>query len=233
MASSNLVQPPSFSHLWRLVLWRSLELTLLIEGSVLLGIWGWYLESLCSPDAARLELAPLDVMLALGSGPACLLAAWMLRRQGSRAAPNAFRRDLLTEPALALVALPSTFSLAPISRLPFVARLLGARLEFAPGAIAIKWRFGERHIAHREIARADWQPDGVLVLLRDGTSLLIPTGRPPFVSGPSGQYPEIGQAVQSVTFAVLRHNQDIAERIRWECERVGGPSYRRPARPRD
>ena len=85
-------------------------------------------------------------------------------------------------------------------------------------------------VAHREIARVDWQHDGVLILFRDGRRLLIPTCRLPRSIGPSGHYPEIGQAVQTATFAVLRHNHDLAERIRWECERVGGPSYRHAPR---
>jgi hypothetical protein len=222
--ASNLVQPPSFSRLRSLILRRYAQFTLLI-GGIIVGRF-------CI--AVPLSSSEFDVyLLFLAIGLACIGASrWIQTLDELRAVSSGTAPGLSSKQGVALVALPPQFPFAKASRLPLMARLLGARLEFAPGAIAIKWRFGERRIAHREIARADWQPDGVLVLLRDRTSLLIPTGRPPLVSGPSGHYPELGQAVQSVTFAVLRHNQDIAERIRWECERVGGPSYRRAPRPR-
>jgi hypothetical protein len=225
MGSSSFAQPPSFSRLRSLILRRYAQFALLIGGIIV--------ARFCI--AVPLSASAFDVyLLLLAVGLACMGASrWIQTLDELRAVPSGTAPGLSSKQGVALVALPPAFPFAKASRLPLVARLLGARLEFAPGAIAIKWRFGERRIAHREIARADWQHDGVLVWLRDGRSLLIPTCRLPSFSGPSGHYPELGQAVQSVTFAVLRHNQDIAERIRWECERVGGPSYRRAPRPRD
>ena len=122
---------------------------------------------------------------------------------------------------VALVSLPSNSWLAKFSRLPLVSRLLRARLEFAPDALVIHWRFGERLIPYREIARTDWQLDGVLLLFHGGRRLLLPTARPPNFSGSSGRRPELRHAVQLATFAARRHNQDVAERIQSETERAG------------
>jgi hypothetical protein len=195
-------------------------------------LWWEFVEHGFFPEETFLSLLPpLERAIALAIGPACLLAPWRLRRCERPAAHDGSdRRDFPAESAVALVALPASFPFAGVSRLPLVARLMGARLEFFRDAIAIKWALGEQRIAHHEIARTDWQHEGVLILFRDGRRLLIPTCRLPSSIGPSGHYPEIGQAVQSATFAVLRHNQEIAERIRWECERVGGPSYRHAPR---
>jgi hypothetical protein len=224
MASSNLVQPPSFSRLRSLILRRYAQFALLIGGIIVVRF--------CV--AVPLAASAFDVYLLLVAiGLACIGASrWIQGLDEHRAASLSTAPGLSSKQGVTLVALPPEFPFAIASRLPLMARLLGARLEFAQGAIAIKWRFGERRIAHREIAGADWQHDGVLLLLRDGRRLQLPTCRPPRSSGPSGHYPELRQAVQATTFAVLRHNQDIAERIRWECERVGGPSYRSAPRPR-
>jgi hypothetical protein len=235
MALSNFLQPPKSSRLRSLVLRRSLELGLLIAGTALSWVYGSFLYELDEPTWSILTfLEPLELVILLAAGPACLLAAWWLRsRGGTRAADAGVAPGLPTDHAVALEALPSTFPLAMLSRLPLVARLLQARLEFGRNALAFRWRGGESRIAHSEIARADWQPNGVLLLFRDGRQLLIPTGRPPRFSGPSGHYPELRQALQAATFATLRHNQDVADRIQSECDRDHGVSYRRAPRALD
>src|SRR5687768_16985565 len=169
MESSDLVQPPSFARLRSLVVWRSVELVLLMVGGFFSCLWWEFVEYCLLPGETFLSLlTPLEMAIALAVAPACLLALWTLRRRERRQAPDVSPRGLRAEPAVALVALPTSFSLASISRLPLVARLMRARLEFGRDAIAIKWGLGEQRIAHGEIARADWQHDGVLVLFRDG-----------------------------------------------------------------